>query len=133
MRSRKIHWSLALLLYMGCLPLTAVADLQTVRVERQETTREFLVHGTVEAIHRTTVSAQTSGQVEEILFDVDDFVNQGQVLMRLKDTEQKARLDQAEADLKETIARLQEAEEEFTRVRGLHERRCRGVRHRRVH
>ncbi len=80
------------LLSISLLPLSAAAELQTVTAELQELPREFLLDGTVEAIQQTTVSAQTSGQVEEILFDVDDFVEQGQLLIRLKETEQKARL-----------------------------------------
>jgi RND family efflux transporter MFP subunit len=97
-------------------------ELATARVEQQESVREFMLDGTVEAIQQTTVSAQTSGQVEEILFDVDDFVEQGQTLIRLKATEQKARLQQAEADLKEAIARLQEAEDEYRRISDMHKK-----------
>ena len=58
-------------------------------MEIQESPREFLLDGTIEAINRSTISAQTSGQVEEILLDVDDYVDQGDVLIVLKDTEQK--------------------------------------------
>jgi RND family efflux transporter MFP subunit len=99
------------------------AELATAEVVLQESPREFLLDGTVAAIQQTTVSAQTSGQVEEILFDVDDFVAQGEVLVRLKATEQKARLDQAEADLKEALARLQEAQDEYKRAQGLFEKK----------
>ena len=44
--------------------------------------REFMLDGTIEAVNRTTVSAQTSGDVEEIFFDVDDYVEQGQLQSR---------------------------------------------------
>lgn len=113
---------LAALLFYGYLPLSAAVELETVRAELEETVREFLSDGTVEAINRSTITSQTSGQVEEILFDVDDYVDQGQVLVKLKNTQQKARLQQAEADLKEAVARLQEAEDEYRRVKGLHEK-----------
>jgi RND family efflux transporter MFP subunit len=96
-----------------------MAELETAVTQLQESPREFLLDGSVEAIQQATVSAQTSGQVEEILFDVDDFVAQGQLLVRLKATEQQARLDQAEADLKEAVARLQEAEDEYKRTSDL--------------
>jgi RND family efflux transporter MFP subunit len=103
--------------------MSATAELQTAAAELQELPREFLLDGTVEAIQQTTVSAQTSGQVEEVLFDVDDFVEQGQLLIRLKETEQKARLNQAEADLKDAVARLQEAQREYTRISGIYEKK----------
>ena len=45
--------------------------------------REYRLDGVVEAVNRTTVSAQTQGQVEEILYDVDDFVEKGAVVARL--------------------------------------------------
>ncbi|MEN8180325.1 MAG: efflux RND transporter periplasmic adaptor subunit [Pseudomonadota bacterium] len=123
MYSRIKRGLLASLFLIGFLPLSAMAELETAKVELQESPREFLLDGTVEAINRTTISAQTSGQVQEILFDVDDYVEQGEVLIKLKDTEQKARLRQAEADLKEAIARLQEAGDEFKRISGMHEKK----------
>ena len=115
-RQTVIHLLLLLLLW----PLLASAALKTVTTELQESAREFRLDGTVEAVNRTTVSAQTSGEVQKIFFDVDDYVAQGQTLIQLKDTQQKANLNQAEADLKEAIARLQEAEDEYKRVKGLH-------------
>ncbi|MDJ0805732.1 MAG: efflux RND transporter periplasmic adaptor subunit [Gammaproteobacteria bacterium] len=108
---------------VGYLPHLTHADVQAQQVVQQAFPREFLLDGTVEAIHRSTISAQTSGQVEAVLFDVDDYVEQGEVLIRLKETEQKARLRQAEADLKAAIARLQEAEDEYTRFKGMHEKK----------
>ena len=122
MISRLSHRFLYPALLISLFSLPAAAELETVKAELHESPREFLLDGTVEAINRTTVSAQTSGQVEEILFDVDDFVDQGEVLIKLKETEQKARLRQSEADLKEAIARLQEAEDEFKRISGMHKK-----------
>ncbi|MEN8168098.1 MAG: efflux RND transporter periplasmic adaptor subunit [Pseudomonadota bacterium] len=123
MITRTSRGLLTTLLLISFMSLTAAAELEATKVELQESPREFLLDGTVEAIHRTTVSAQTSGQVQEILFDVDDFVEKQQMLIRLKDTEQKARLHQAEADLKEALARLQEAEDEFKRISDMHEKK----------
>jgi RND family efflux transporter MFP subunit len=93
--------------------------LETVQVEKRETAREFWLDGTVEAINQTTLSAQTRGQVKQILFDVDDYVEKGQVVVKLKDTEQRAGLNQARADLKEAVARQQEALDNFNRTKDL--------------
>lgn len=97
----------------------ATGDLETVEAGKRETAREFWLDGDVEAINRTTLSAQTQGQVEAILFDVDDYVEAGQVVIRLKDTEQQAGLNQAKADLKEAAARLTEAQDNYQRTRDL--------------
>jgi RND family efflux transporter MFP subunit len=101
----------------------ATTDLDTATATKRETAREFWVDGVVEAINQTTLSAQTQGQVEEILFDVDDYVEAGQVVIRLKDTEQQAGLNQAKADLKEAAARLREAEEDYKRTLDLFKRK----------
>jgi RND family efflux transporter MFP subunit len=111
------HFFLGLALLPGLLP---AADLETATASKRETAREFWLDGDVEAINRTTLSAQTQGQVKEMLFDVDDFVEAGQVVIRLKDTEQQAGLNQAKADLKEAKARLTEAEDNFKRTKDLY-------------
>lgn len=102
---------------------TAAAELETATANKRETAREFWLDGDVEAINRTTLSAQTRGQVEEILFDVDDFVEAGKVVIRLKDTEQQAGLNQAKADRKEAAARLKEAGDDFKRTKDLFSRK----------
>ncbi|NBC48814.1 MAG: efflux RND transporter periplasmic adaptor subunit [Gammaproteobacteria bacterium] len=83
--------------------------------------KEYRLDGVVEAINRTTVSAQTSGQVEEILYDVDDFVEKGEIIVRLRDTEHRARLAQAAAELRSASAQLEQAREDYARVKGLYE------------
>lgn len=110
-------------LMLPSLLCAAPAELETAPAVKRETAREFWLDGVVEAINQTTLSAQTRGQVEEILFDVDDYVEAGQVVIRLKDTEQKAGLDQARADLKEAAARLQEAEDDHQRTKDLFSRK----------
>jgi RND family efflux transporter MFP subunit len=96
---------------------------ETATAEYRELPREYILDGVVEAIHQATVSSQTSGRVEEILFDVDDFVEQGKLIIRLRDSEQKARLAKAEADLKEARARLDEAQEAWERTKQIYQRK----------
>jgi RND family efflux transporter MFP subunit len=104
---------------MPGLSAAETTELDTVTVVKREALREFWLDGVVEAINQTTLSAQTRGQVKAILFDVDDYVEKGQVVVQLKDTEQRAGLDQARADLKEAAARLQEAQDNFKRSKDL--------------
>ena len=95
------------------------AGLATAVAEYRVVPREYRLDGVVEAVNRTTVSAQTQGQVQEILFDVDDYVEKDTVVARLKDTEHRARVAQASADMKSAAAQLEQAREEHTRVQGL--------------
>jgi RND family efflux transporter MFP subunit len=83
--------------------------------------RERIWNGTVEAVNQATVSAQTSGRVAEILYDVDDFVEAGAVIIRFTDTEQKAALRQAEGALHEAQARFEEANNELERVTNMYQ------------
>jgi RND family efflux transporter MFP subunit len=122
MRRSLVTFFLCLVLLPG-LSMADTTALETAEVVKQETAREFWLDGVVEAINQTTLSAQTQGQVQEILFDVDDYVEKGQVVVKLKDTEQRAGLNQARADLKEAVARLQEAEDDFKRSKDLFSRK----------
>ncbi len=99
----------------------AEVPLATVTVEYEKAPRERVWDGTVEAVNQATVSAQTSGRVAEIFYDVDDFVAAGAPIMRFTDTEQRAALDSARAALEEAEARAAEAESEFTRVASMFE------------
>jgi multidrug efflux pump subunit AcrA (membrane-fusion protein) len=81
----------------------------TVPIVSEVTPRERIWDGTVEAVNQSTVSAQTSGRVAELGYDVNDFVPKGAVIARFTDTEQRAALRIANATLEEAIARLDEA------------------------
>ena len=97
--------------------------LVTAVVESRSVPREYRLDGVVEAVNRSTVSAQTQGQVQEILFDVDDYVEKGAIVVRLKDTEHRARLAQASADLKSAAAQVKQAHDEYARFKGLFEKK----------
>lgn len=94
-------------------------NLETVEATLREATQENIFDAVIEAVQESTVSAQTSGRVLEVYFDVDDYVPKGEVLMRLRDTEHRARLEQAQASLEEARARNREAQDQFDRVEGL--------------
>lgn len=83
---------------------------------------EQILDGVVEAVNQSTVSAQTAGRVENIMVDVNDFVPQGAPIIRLRNIEQRAGLDQAQASLREAQARFQEAEAEYNRIRSVYEK-----------
>lgn len=91
------------------------AKMQTLPVEQ-------VLDGLVEAVNQSTVSAQTAGRVEDIMFDINDFVPQGAPIIRIRNIEQRAGLEQAQANLREAQARLQEAQAEYNRIRGVYEK-----------
>ncbi len=119
------RWPFILTALILTLSQGAVAELalENATAEYLELPREYRLDGVVEAVKQATVSAQTQGRVEEILFDVDDFVEKGSLIVRLRDTEQKARLIRAQANLKEVDARLQNARKEYSRIKGIFEKR----------
>lgn len=101
-------------------PDTSLASL-ILTPERAPLERQL--DGTVEAVNQGTVAAQTSGRVAEILYDVNDFVPAGAVIVRLRATEQRAGLLQAEAALREATAREAEAQTHYQRMADMYERK----------
>lgn len=100
------------------------ADLEVVPAARAELPRVFRLDGVAEAINRSTVSAQTSGRVREVNFDVDDYVRAGDAIVVLDDTEQQARVSQAKAQLRSASVARQDAEKEYERIRGVFEKQA---------
>ncbi len=111
-RSRLFTATLILVL----TPLAKVVNaesLQTVVATNQSVVNEQVVDAVIEAVHQTTISAQTSGRVNEVLVDVDDFVEKGAVVVRIRDNEQRAALKAAKAQ-------ADEAKANFDRVKDLY-------------
>jgi RND family efflux transporter MFP subunit len=104
-------------------PPAPAPPLDAVVVELERTPLERQLDGTIEAVNQGTVSAQTAGRVAEILFDVNDFVPAGAVIMRLRATEQRASLAQAQAALRETQAREEEAQTRLRRIDDMYQRK----------
>jgi RND family efflux transporter MFP subunit len=121
---RAVRMSLSYLVLAVWLPSVAAAEppFPVAEAQYQTVTRERVLDGVVEAVHQSTVSAQTSGRIVEVLFDIDDFVAKDAVILRFSDTEQRARLAQARAALGEAQARLREAQSEHDRIKDIFER-----------
>jgi len=95
-------------------------SLDTATVVSREVARERVLEGIIEATNSATVSAQTSGRISEVNYDVNDFVPKGSILIRLRGTEQRARVAQSEAEVRAAQARLQEASTGFERAQNLY-------------
>jgi multidrug efflux pump subunit AcrA (membrane-fusion protein) len=92
---------------------------QTVQIQAREIPQQLTLEATIEAIHHSTVSAETTGRITEINFDINDSVKEGQVLMRITSAEQQASLAGARANVREAEVRVNEAETEYKRVEGV--------------
>jgi RND family efflux transporter MFP subunit len=98
---------------------TPKAKLATVAAETVRTETELAFDGIIEAVNQATVSAQTSGRVIELPFDVGDYVEKGALIVRLRDTEQRARAESATASLSDANARLHEAQLAYERAKDI--------------
>lgn len=66
-------------------------------------------NGYVEARHQASVAARTTGRLADVLVEEGDHVDEGQLVARLIDDDQRALLSQAEANLALVEARLEQA------------------------
>lgn len=104
------------------LPPLAAAQPVSDIVERAVIKETVHLDGIIEAVQQSTVSAQTSGTVQSLPFDVDDSVAAGDLIVQLEDSEQQSRLRQAQAGLEEAEAALVDARQRFERIEAVHER-----------
>lgn len=102
---------------------TVPKDLALLEVVAEGTARERVWDGVVEAVNQATLSAQTSGRVTELPFDVDDYVPAGAVVVRFTDVEQQSVQRQAQAQLRAAQAAAREAEADYVRIQGIYERK----------
>jgi RND family efflux transporter MFP subunit len=109
---------LATLIVVPARPLLA-ADLPTIITEWTTVQRERSFDGIVEAQYRSTVSSQVAARVEELPFDVDDYVERGDIIVRFRNQSAAADLKQAEAASQEAKARLEEARSSYNRIEQL--------------
>jgi RND family efflux transporter MFP subunit len=101
----------------------ADSPLKTAQAGYRDVPLEHRLDGVVEAVNQGTLTAQTQGQVMEIMVDVDEYVKKESLIIRLKDTEQKARLAQAKADLNAAAARLEEVKKQQKRIVAIYEKK----------
>ena len=113
-------WALLLFLILsaGCERKSSAAKVQTkdardtalavtvVPVRNQKVQRSVEFVGTLEANDQVTVSSEVDGQVASIAADFGDRVKQGQILAKIRETEFRFAVQQAEGSLKQALATL---------------------------
>lgn len=118
--SMKTAGALLSLLTLYASPSLALVQ-QTVTVQPQTVTQAVALEGVVEAVNQSTVSAQTAGTIVELPVDVDDPVEAQQLIVRLDDTEQRARLNRAQANLESARSTQTDASRRFQRIKELYQ------------
>lgn len=88
------------------------SSLATTPAEYIEVPEERVLDASIEAVNETTVSAQINGRVNQIFYDVDDYVEKGAVLLTFRDKEMLARFQGAQAA-------FEEAQTEYARMKKL--------------
>lgn len=104
--------------------LMAAAGLQAeplsvVPVQYREVAQTYSAEGLVEAVRQSTVSAQISGRVQQINFDVGDKVSQGQLILRIDEREALQAQAASGAQVMQAQANVQNAKSTFERSRQL--------------
>jgi len=90
-------------------------DLKTSKVIYRDIKQIRVLDALVEAVNKATVSAQTSGRVSKIYFDVNDYAKKGDVLLRMRDKDQQARLKVTQADYNQALTEFNRAKELYTK------------------
>ena len=95
---------------------TAVAEAKAGRSEQ-------IWDGVVEAVNQATISAQTSGRVIELPYDVNDTVTEGAVIVRFTDIEQKSAKSRAQSQIASAQASYNEARASYQRIAEVYARK----------
>ena len=110
-------------LLAGAAPVLAEAlPFAVATVEYRTLPKEQTFDAVLEAAQQSTVAAQTAGRVVQIDFDVNDLVAKDQVILRIDDTNQRAQLEAAEAELAEAQAKVKQADADYARIKVLYDK-----------
>ena len=104
-------------------PAYAAEQLATAPAQFREVEQTYSVDGVVEATRQSTVSAQISGRVKAIYFDVGDRVSKGQIILRIDEREANQALTGSKAQLSQAEAALQNARLNYERSKQLFEQK----------
>jgi len=108
-----------LLLFLAAGWARAAAPLATTAVEYREVDEVYTAEGVVEAVRQSTVSAQISGRIVDVRFDVGDAVRKGEVIVRIDEREVSDALASAQAQIAQARATLQNARAHYERTQQL--------------
>ncbi len=91
------------------LPLVAnaeISELKTVLAVEQEVTDYHQLDAQIEAVNKSTVSAQTGGLISKLSYDVGDYVKKGSLIARISSQDQKSGVLEAKAGVNQAKASI---------------------------
>jgi RND family efflux transporter MFP subunit len=101
----------------------AALPFATAKVQYRDVDQTYAAEAYVEAVKQSTVSAQISGRVVEVLFDVGDYVKKGDVIARIDEREVAQAYAGSQAQAAQAQATLVNAKANYERSRQLFERK----------
>lgn len=113
----------ALLALLTAAPLAAAEAPASAVAQFREVDETYIAEGVVEAVRQSTVSAQISGRIKHIYFDVGDRVSKGQVILRIDESETEQALAGSRAQTAQAQAALQNAKLNYERAKQLFEQK----------
>lgn len=114
-----------LIVFLLAFPQLALAALpfQVGKVEYREVDQTYAAEGLVEAVKQATVSAEISGRIIELKFDVGDFVQKGAVIARIDESVVGQQLAGSQAQVAQARALLENARAQYERSKQLFEKK----------
>jgi RND family efflux transporter MFP subunit len=100
-------------------PKASAAPPATAAVELREVELTTSAEAVVEAVRQSTVSAQVSGRIVDIRFDVGDRVEKGAVILRIDERAATLAVAASEAQMREAEAGLVNARAQYERTKQL--------------
>ncbi len=99
--------------------VTSFPEFKTGTVELRDIDLAYSSEAVIEAVRQSTVSAQISGRIVELRFDVGDFVKKGETIVRIDERAAGQALAASEAQVREADAAARNARVNFERSRQL--------------
>ena len=94
-------------------------EFKSAAVEIREVDLAYSAEAVIEAVRQSTVSAQISGRIVELRFDVGDYVKKGDVIVRIDERAAGQALAASEAQVREADAAARNARVQYERSRQL--------------
>ena len=95
------------------------SDVPTAAVEMREVELTYSAEAVIEAVRQSTVSAQVSGRIVDLRFDVGDYVKKGEVIARIDERAAAQALEASEAQVRQAEAELRNARAQYERAKQL--------------
>jgi HlyD family secretion protein len=107
-----------------------IIQVQTEKVAKRTITQSVTATGTLDPEFKVIITPEVTGEIMELPVKEGQFVNKGQLLMRIKSDAYRAQVEQSEASLRNAKAALEmnraqvdKVTSDYKRTTGLHEKK----------